>query len=371
MLLLSFLRGSSTPATKELQLSVAQNQALCDRADIYLYIPTIAGIRVTTVAQFMNTDLATATIDATMLDVTRHMYRERLSCLLIVDGKTPIGIITERDCVKYLSQMLGGEELGSVADHMTKNLLTVYRDTSCEEAAALMKGRNVRRVVVLDEHDEMCGLITRTNLLKAHTSELEQQRAILEQRVRERTRDLDILVQKLKEQSLEDPMLKVGNRRAMDMEVAKLYEYTRRYKRQYAVALVDVDRFKHYNDHYGHQLGDEVLIKLAACIKGVIRRTDSVYRYGGEEFLVLFLEVGLESGKVAAEHIRRAVEALQIVHEGIDAPVVTVSIGVANEDIDSPDPLKTIGRADEALYIAKHNGRNRVEGAVSEQNLAA
>ncbi len=324
-----------------------------------------------TVAEFMNTDVATETVDATLLDVTRHMDRERLSCLLIVDGKNPIGIITERDCVKYLARMLAGEKLGTVASLMTTNLLVVYRDTSCDEAAALMKGRNVRRVVVLDENDEMCGLITRTNLLRAHAHELEQQRAVLEQRVEERTRDLDVLVKKLKEQSLEDPMLKVGNRRAMDMEVAKLYEYTRRYKRQYAVALVDVDRFKHYNDHYGHQLGDEILIKLAACIKGVIRRTDSVYRYGGEEFLVLFLEVGLESGKVAAEHIRRAVEELKIVHEGIETPYVTVSIGVANEDIDCPDPLKTIGRADEALYRAKHNGRNRVEGALTEQNLAA
>jgi diguanylate cyclase (GGDEF)-like protein len=326
---------------------------------------------VITVAEFMNTDVATETVDATLLDVTRHMDRERLSCLLIVDGKNPIGIITERDCVKYLARMLAGEKLGTVASLMTTNLLVVYRDTSCDEAAALMKGRNVRRVVVLDENDEMCGLITRTNLLRAHAHELEQQRAVLEQRVEERTRDLDVLVKKLKEQSLEDPMLKVGNRRAMDMEVAKLYEYTRRYKRQYAVALVDVDRFKHYNDHYGHQLGDEILIKLAACIKGVIRRTDSVYRYGGEEFLVLFLEVGLESGKVAAEHIRRAVEELKIVHEGIETPYVTVSIGVANEDIDCPDPLKTIGRADEALYRAKHNGRNRVEGALTEQNLAA
>ncbi len=325
----------------------------------------------TTVAEFMNTDVATESVDASLLDVTRHMFRERLSCLLIVEGKNPIGIITERDCVRYLSDMLAGETLGSVADHMTKNLLVVHSDTSCEEAAELMKGRNVRRVVVLDDNEQMCGLITRTNLLQAHTFELEQQRAILEQRVEERTRDLDKLVQKLKEQSLEDPMLKVGNRRAMDMEVAKLYEYTRRYKRQYAVALVDVDRFKHYNDHYGHQLGDDILIKLAACIKGVIRRTDSVYRYGGEEFLVLFLEVGLDSGKVAAEHIRRAVEELKIDHEGIETPYVTVSIGVANEDIDCPDPLKTIGRADEALYRAKHNGRNRVEGALSEQNLAA
>lgn len=324
-----------------------------------------------TVAEFMNTDLATATTDATLQEVAEHMFEERLSCLLIVDGKTPIGIITERDCVKYLARMLAGENLGSVADHMTQNLLTVHRDTSCDEAAMLMKGRNVRRVVVMDDDDQMCGLITRTNLLRAHAFELEQQRAVLEQRVEERTRDLDKMVQKLKEQSMEDPMLKIGNRRAMDMEVAKLYEYTRRYKRQYAVALVDVDRFKHYNDHYGHQLGDDILVKIAACIKGVIRRTDSVYRYGGEEFLVLFLEVDLNSGKIAAEHIRRAIEELGIVHEGIPEPYVTVSIGVANEDVNNPDPLKTIGRADEALYNAKHNGRNRVEGAVSEQNLAA
>ena len=101
----------------------------------------------------------------------------------------------------------------------------------------------------------------------------------------------------------------------------------------------------------------------------MIRRTDSVYRYGGEEFLVVLPEVGEEGGAVAAEHVRESVAGLEIPHEKAERGRVTVSIGVAEERLDEPDQNETIARADEALYKAKHRGRNKVVSASDQDAI--
>jgi diguanylate cyclase len=127
----------------------------------------------------------------------------------------------------------------------------------------------------------------------------------------------------------------------------------------FSLVMMDIDKFKNINDTFGHQVGDNVLMTFSAIIRSVLRKTDFCGRYGGEEFLIVLTETDIKEAKVFAERIRDSVEDNFFPELGHNSKI-TVSIGLArhrtNENID-----KTISRADEALYKAKNNGRNRVE----------
>src|SRR5262249_48850075 len=135
-----------------------------------------------------------------------------------------------------------------------------------------------------------------------------------------------------------------------------------RYGHTYAAAMLDVDHFKPYNDRHGHLAGDEALRAVAAAIVRGLRAGDAGYRFGGGEVFVLLPEQTEERAAIALERVRAGVEALAIPHEGLDQPgVVTVSAGIAAMKKDDAPPWEAwIRRADDALYRAKADGRNRV-----------
>ncbi len=313
----------------------------------------------TPVRDLMTTEITRIQVDASIHDVARLMYEQRLSCLLVDDDtKTEdcktVGIVTERDLTRTLSLVLEGRNTEGLRDVMTTSLITIRDDTDYSEAIRVLKENSIRRIIVVCDTGRVCGLITRADLLNA-------QKRILENEVLQRTQELEETNKILEELSVTDPMLNVGNRRAMDKALKDVFNYTKRYARPYSIVLLDIDRFKCYNDFYGHQLGDQALIKVATELKAIIRNTDSIYRYGGEEFLVLLPETGLAGAMIAGEHMREAVESIGIPHEKSPFDIVTASFGVASINITEPDQKKTITEADEALYVAKSNGRNRVE----------
>lgn len=154
-----------------------------------------------------------------------------------------------------------------------------------------------------------------------------------------------------------DSLTGVFNRRALDRDLAELQTKSM----FYVLAMLDLDHFKPYNDHYGHQAGDRALQAVAECLQqGLNRRNDRVYRYGGEEFVVLLRDTDMAGGIVAMEALRQQVQALAIEHAFRDneTPVVTVSIGLA----DSAGKLTSdvLAEADRNLYQSKDAGRNRL-----------
>jgi diguanylate cyclase (GGDEF)-like protein len=164
-----------------------------------------------------------------------------------------------------------------------------------------------------------------------------------------------------------DPLTQAFNRLALEEDLADIAARASREGHPYCAALCDVDEFKAYNDHFGHLPGDDVLRRIARAIHGELRRGDAVYRYGGDELLVLLPEPSLAAAALALDRMRRAVERLGIRHApAAGLPVVTMSVGISTT---SAAPGETtddwVRRADAALYAAKSQGRNcvLVEGA--------
>jgi len=168
--------------------------------------------------------------------------------------------------------------------------------------------------------------------------------------------------------SLTDPLTGRGNRRRMDEDLGRVHARAVRSGRPFSVALFDIDHFKLYNDHYGHLGGDDALCGVVERIAGVLRAYESVYRYGGEEFLVVLADCDGDGAAAVADRARQAVEDMASPHacRPTQPSVVTVSVGVATwlpECGLSTHDL--IARADEALYEAKSAGRNRVHSAAA------
>ena len=304
--------------------------------------------------------MATVGPDTPLNEVAAQMARSRLSCIIVIAQSRPVAVVTERDMTSVASHLLGGGTQLNLRDVMSPSIVTLNIEASCNEAVELARAKRIRRVVIVDNDGKLAGVATQSDLLRAHAQDLEFQKANLEIAVTKRTLELNKLNQRLMELALIDPMLDVGNRRSMDEELVKICERARRYNRPYSIALTDVDNFKKYNDTYGHQMGDDALIKVAKALKTAVRSADSVYRYGGEEFLVILPEVGIEGAAIAGEHMRIAIEALQIEHEFAGNGILTASFGITEENTDFPSIKAVIERADNALYKAKANGRNQV-----------
>ena len=169
----------------------------------------------------------------------------------------------------------------------------------------------------------------------------------------------------LMEQAHTDPLTELRNRLGLGDYLETLHSTSQRYGRGYCLALCDVDFFKNYNDSCGHQAGDGALRAVAATLAGHARDADRVYRYGGEEFLLLLPEQEQDGAIQALNRIRQAVEDLRIVHPaGGPSGVLTLSIGVSGF---TPKRAVTswelLAEADHALYEAKAAGRNKVVAA--------
>ena len=130
--------------------------------------------------------------------------------------------------------------------------------------------------------------------------------------------------------------------------------------------MVDIDHFKYFNDHYGHEAGDTLLKALGTYLKNSVRADDIACRYGGEEFTLLLPDLTRETARMRAEAIRAGIERLRVDYRGLELEKITLSIGVALFPQNGATWEDTLREADKALYQAKKGGRNRVVAAEQE-----
>lgn len=183
-------------------------------------------------------------------------------------------------------------------------------------------------------------------------------RRVLKERLltQERVHMLD----KLKRLSITDGLTKLYNSRYFYNQLKAEIDRTSRYQRPLSLLLLDIDQFKEYNDSFGHLEGDKVLVSLGRVIKSCLRKMDSAYRYGGEEFTVILPETEGDEAATVAERIRSMVALERFYPKGHDdACSITISIGVTEYILDEEVSI-FVQRADKAMYLSKQSGRDRV-----------
>ncbi|EJM19347.1 MULTISPECIES: GGDEF domain-containing protein [Pseudomonas] len=158
--------------------------------------------------------------------------------------------------------------------------------------------------------------------------------------------------------ALRDPLTDTGNRIAMDQTLEREIEMSRRHLMPLSLLMLDIDHFKNVNDSYGHNAGDEVLKAVATAIKNQLRNVDMVFRFGGEEFLILLSNTTRDAAAMVGERLRMAAQVEDYQAEG-NAIELTVSLGCSTL-LPGESAESLVRRADSALYVAKREGRNRL-----------
>src|SRR6266571_264854 len=175
-----------------------------------------------------------------------------------------------------------------------------------------------------------------------------------------RNRDAALLREKLREQAMHDKLTGLYNRHYVEEWFGLELRRAQRHGRPVAAILLDIDHFKRFNDSFGHEAGDLVLRELAGVLRRFARQSDVASRYGGEEFLVLLPECPFDAARSKAEQLREEVAKLELRYDDQPLGPVTVSLGVAAFPDHAKESEQLLRCADEALYLAKQSGRNRV-----------
>ena len=168
------------------------------------------------------------------------------------------------------------------------------------------------------------------------------------------------LIRSLEAMAITDESTQIFNRRYFQMRLDDELKRSRRYKLPVSLMMLYLDHFKRINDRFGHAVGDEVLRELAKLLVHSLRETETIARYGGEEFVVILPTTHADEAAVAAERVRRTIAEHRFASRDGLSLSVTASIGLATCPTNSENPSQLIALADQALYAAKHGGRNRV-----------
>lgn len=284
--------------------------------------------------------------------VMAKMKTQNKDCAIIVADNIPIGIFTIKDVLALYRDK--GDISQPISAFMTKNIECCEANISIRKAIEFIKERHFKRLVVVDSKRHIVGMILQkeiisiaynnwTLIMKQHQAELKEINSLLSSQA-ERYKQLAAI----------DPLTELYNRhRFIELYTTEFIAMQQR-KHPMSLIMLDIDFFKKINDNYGHNMGDDVLRKVSKIIQMPIRHIDIICRWGGEEFVVLLPTADKKQALSLAEKLRHIVEQTEM-PGGIK---VTASLGVTS--INSHDTLEsTISRADQALYDAKRQGRNR------------
>ena len=299
----------------------------------------------------------------TILDnVGAYIYIKDLNLKLTYVNKMTIGLfnLKEEEILGYSTDELFGEEAGEGFRHLDEKLLKENKVISGIEK---LPSEDVDlfywtvKAPLYDEDNKLTGLIgmsTDISEQKKLEKKLEQSNNELQYKIDEITK----LQATLWEQATQDPLTQLFNRRYFNEISKNEILKAERSGNPLALLLIDADHFKKVNDAFGHNIGDQVLIKLAEIMRNQCRQTDIICRFGGEEFVILMPEIDKKTGLKRAESIRICYQ--KEITELLEGHKSTLSIGLAMWNADLIDLEGLTKAADQAMYQAKHNGRNQV-----------
>lgn len=302
-------------------------------------------------------------VDSRHIDSHQAMHKQFVAQVRLMWDRRSVTSDTGAGLIGFLTSWLSLHILGT--DKLLAHQIQLIHDgipaASAFERATSTQDNGMHAVLKLVGN--LYRVLSLQNTELAHTNEK------LEERVAERTRELEGANRQLNEAyakleaySRMDGLLQIANRQHFDMSLRNAYASAFRRKQSLGLLMIDVDFFKRYNDSYGHQAGDACLKAVAGAVQGALERTtDLLARYGGEELAVILPDTD-DAGVIrVAERVVVAVLALGLAHKASDvASVVTVSAGAVSRVPMTGDTAQLLlADADDALYAAKNSGRNR------------
>jgi len=271
-----------------------------------------------------------------------------------------VAVARPGDCLGEMALIEGRERVATLRAVDDTRVLeipeTVFREHLSGNPAVLMA---LLRVFSERARHDLDGLVSANLKLLAQAEEMDRKNRELTKtrlQLEHRNRDLERI-------SALDTLTQIANRGRFDVALRQEWRRSARDRSPLSLAFCDIDYFKRFNDTYGHQAGDECLVRVAQAMDETLNRpADLVARYGGEEFIALLVDTDAEGARILAERMRARVESLRVEHRASSvAPHLTVSLGVATVvPRHAVRPEDLVDLADRALYAAKEGGRNRV-----------
>ena len=268
----------------------------------------------------------------------------------------------------YSKELFSHRKIKKLARQFSAAALVFSADTYIGKAVEICLNRSLEQLAepLVVIKDEIYYVLDVHQLLIAHAQIFSATVKQLREEINHSNllrEQLEVANKAAEELARRDGLTGIPNRRRMDEYLTSEWQRAVRDKTPLSIILIDIDHFKNFNDTYGHQAGDEALIRVAGCLKGQTHRpADMVARYGGEEFLIVLPDTPLDGAYSLAEKMRRAVADLHIENRGAaTAGVLSISCGLSCIDSSGDNILdRLIQAADQALYEAKQGGRNRV-----------
>jgi diguanylate cyclase (GGDEF)-like protein len=321
--------------------------------DVLASVDPIVMMEHKTLAEILKNGRVEMIAESTATEVVLDQLIYAEDAMLIESGGKLAGIVTTRDIVRMIRD--GIDLTLPIRCHMTTPVYTINHRETIKSAIDYLKERKFKRAIVVDDEGNLNGVITQieligvtygrwAELMKLHAHELGELVHVLESK--------NI---KLQHESLTDALTGTGNRRMINQAIeAEIGRYYRHERQAFSILLLDIDFFKKINDNFGHPVGDEVLKLLCLKAKTLLRISDTLARWGGEEFVVLLPTADIDSATILAERMRA-----EIAKNSYNNHAITISIGAA-EYRRGESQAMLLERLDRALYEAKKTGRNKV-----------
>lgn len=279
-----------------------------------------------------------------MIDAIRLIGNKKDDCLIVQENGFSVGIITVKDILKIFVKKSDLKK--PVGEYMTTPLETIPKEFTVKDTVEYLKNKHFKRAVVSDG-ENIIGILTQSDITRLiYNKWMDFSRKCI--KIAEHaTEYIDM--------AMTDSLTKAYNRNKFYEIINQEENRIKRYgTKGYSILICDVDHFKDVNDTYGHQVGDIVLKQVVDVIKKHIRKVDFVFRWGGDEFVILLLQTDLPNAMIVANKIQNSIKNSNFLIVGN----ISCSIGVSSYDNDK-SVEDVIQRADEALYISKKNGRDQ------------
>lgn len=288
-------------------------------------------------------------------DILTQLINAEDAVLVSENGKL-VGIVTTKDAIRLIKE--NADTQAPIGRYMTSPVWTINQQETIKSAIEHLKEKKYKRAIVVSDEGALVGVVTQRELVDITYGRWAELMKLHAHELGELVHMLKSENQVLQKETLTDPLTGVGNRRRINQIIeSEIGRYYRHSMVPFSVLLLDIDFFKKINDAHGHLVGDQVLKGLCKKILAMLRVSDEIARWGGEEFAVLLPTANKEHATTLAERIRA-----DIAKTDFDGMRVTVSIGVA-EYVRGESLEELLGRVDQALYTAKQGGRNKVVAA--------